>query len=847
MATRTIAVNQYADDGTTVEGSGGDVLTVNGGTITFRTDSRKPGTVNNTLGGNSVISSTLGGGIVIDATKTRWLKVSSSSGTLAVGSTITQGGVSGSFLGFWASLSARGSTTLSGAGFIKFREVTGGTFSAGALSGVTATSAGADVTGWLEIVADQLANFSVPRLGKFVTRGDWFYLDSITGVDGQVIQTPTQGSTTGYAPGVWIEKGVGSGEYEFYSAIYSTGFTSTNFGNDTRCKVVLMNTNGSVSIGNGSGVGYVPPVGCRVRIPNVILHQCTTAARQTNVIPSSTLATRPDFTTTSAGFIDLEFTYGDWYFNFSQPYYVKIKNSATHDGIVISECASPLIIDNGGSGTSAGLAGTGATITSCFAGGTIKDWVFSGYSNAITGGFLTMTYCSGQTITGCKSGCWMYARSSSKSYGYYLNQCSNIKLIDCQNLNSTNQITTCSNVEVKNYDYCDRYVGATNTTTGLYIWVITNSSSNVKIDGMTFGLNGTISDVHPYSGIVSFSVSTNLKFRNFGTRAAFLNGGASNQPAYIAVDGGNNVNVKLQRCYLQPTRTGAVLTQNASKNMLIEDVYGDWVDTQVQAANNLIVRGGGGTNTVAGQASVYGTHFGGSFQSDDDGRMWLALNEPSTETEQFCSYSFSPGSGFTAAGGLSLGAAGDYFTVEMQEYRLQTTGFKNLAPTITGTNTGNHLYEYQIDYGSGWSGWKTLSGPNLFAEPVVPNVGYKLKIRITCTVGVSSNLISYVRCDTTTTLEAQLNNLYPLDQNIVSFTGLPIGCDAFTLIAGTTTLLDSRDSLNTSTYTFTYSGAQVVDVGFVKPGYVPLYIRNLALTEADSTIPISLTQDRNFI
>ena len=847
MATRTITINQFADDGTTTEGSGGDVLTVNGGTITFRTDSRKPGTTNNTLGGNSIISSTLGGGIIFDATRTRWLPVSSSSGTSAIGTTISQGGVTGSFLGFWASLTSRGSTTLSGAGFIKFREVNGGSFTTGALTGCTATASGPDVTGWLEIVADQAANFSIPRLGKFVTRGDWFYLDNTTGVDGQTIQTPTQGSTTGYAPGIWIETGVGTGEYEFYSAIYSTGYTSTNFGNDARSKVVLMNTDGSIRVGNGAGVGYVPPAGCRTRIPNVIIRQCTTAARQTSAIPHATLATRPDFTTTSAGFIDIEFAYGDWYFGFSQPYYVKIKNSATQDGIVISECASPLDIDNGGSGTSAGLAGTGATITSCFSGGTIKDWVFSCYSNAVTGGFLSMYYCAGQTIIGCKSGCWTYARSVSKSFGYYINQCSNIKIIDSQNLNSTNYIITSTNVEVKNHDYCDRYVGSTNSTTGLYIWVINSSCTNVKIDGVTFGLGGTISDVHPYSGIVSFSASINIKLRNFGTRGNFLPGGTSNQPAYIAADGGNNVDVKIQRCYMQPTRTGAVLTQNASKNMLVEDVYGDWADAQVQAANNLIVRGGGGTNSITGQASVYGTHFGGSFQSDNDGRMWLALNEPSTETDQYCSYSFSPGSGFTAAGGVSLGTAGDYFTVEMQEYRLQTTGFKNLAPTITGTNTGNHLIEYQIDFGSGWSNWTLFSGPNLSAETIQPGVGYKLKIRITCTVGNAANLISYVRCDTTSTLEAQLNNLYPLDQNSVSFTGLPMGCDAFTLIAGTTTILNARDSLNTTTYTYTYSGPQVVDVGFVKLGYVPFYIRNLALTETDSSIPVSLTQDRNFI
>ena len=39
---------------------------------------------------------------------------------------------------------------------------------------------------------------------------------------------------------------------------------------------------------------------------------------------------------------------------------------------------------------------------------------------------------------------------------------------------------------------------------------------------------------------------------------------------------------------------------------------------------------------------------------------------------------------------------------------------------------------------------------------------------------------------------------------------------------------------------------RTVDVGFIKPGYVPLYIRNLALTTTDSSIPVALTADRNY-
>jgi hypothetical protein len=81
----------------------------------------------------------------------------------------------------------------------------------------------------------------------------------------------------------------------------------------------------------------------------------------------------------------------------------------------------------------------------------------------------------------------------------------------------------------------------------------------------------------------------------------------------------------------------------------------------------------------------------------------------------------------------------------------------------------------------------------------------------------------------------------------VTFTGLPTGCDAVVLTAGTTTILDSKDSMAGTTYSYTYSGTQSVDVGFIKPGYIPFYIRNLSPPTTDSSIPVSLTADRNYV
>jgi hypothetical protein len=80
----------------------------------------------------------------------------------------------------------------------------------------------------------------------------------------------------------------------------------------------------------------------------------------------------------------------------------------------------------------------------------------------------------------------------------------------------------------------------------------------------------------------------------------------------------------------------------------------------------------------------------------------------------------------------------------------------------------------------------------------------------------------------------------------VTFTGLPAGTDIVILTAGTTTILDQVDQHPSTSYAWGYSGTPTVDVGFLKPGYVPLYIRGLTLGTTDSSIPVAMTADRNY-
>ena len=81
----------------------------------------------------------------------------------------------------------------------------------------------------------------------------------------------------------------------------------------------------------------------------------------------------------------------------------------------------------------------------------------------------------------------------------------------------------------------------------------------------------------------------------------------------------------------------------------------------------------------------------------------------------------------------------------------------------------------------------------------------------------------------------------------VTFTGLPTGVDVVILQAGTNTVLLQVDEHPATSFSYGYEGTPTVDVGFIKPGLVPLYIRDLILSTTDSSIPVSLTADRNYL
>lgn len=865
----TITSNTFFDVAATAR-TAGETMTINGGILTVRTDTRwhvnSAVSMTGTLGAVT-ISSTLGGGYYIDGTAVRWLPYDGGAGNVPpVGTTIT-GGTSGStgyLLGVWASLTAAPTAVgaaMPAAGFIKFREVSAPFVDNDVLSGsITATANGVDVVGWIEVVHDQSVAITVPRIGEFQTRGAWFDLGTTTGAANQLVTLPTNGSTTTYTPGVWIAT-TGSpttdDDYEFWPAIPAALFITTNFGTDARSKFVCMETNGQIRIGhNGTGaVGNVPAASRAIRVPNVFLRHAATATRATNVLPSSTLGTRPDFVTTSAGYIDMENCLCDWYLQFQQPYYVKMHRVATFDTIDIQECATAFSIVDSGAGISQTMNNPPITLLSNRQGGTVSKFIGSRYANTNGGTCVSLTSCSNITLDRLKTGCSIqYSRGASATLT--ISGSDNITITNTEITCATILLSSSFNISANNIDYCDRWVANT-ITTSAYSIVATTLSSNCTFNNITVGKQGTISTVTPYAACFTANNSTDIRFRNFGTRSAMISaaGIGANTPVSIFSSGGNNQRIKVQRAYLTPTRTSAIVTINSDYGNEFYDVYGDFADTATIAGIDHKVKKLGGTTTTTGQTSVYGTHFYDVFTSDTTGHLVLACNETTAASNSYIT-KVAGNPLFTSSGSVILAAVNDEVIFEMDYYALGITALTNSAPLLSGTNVtyssgarwGNHDVYYQLDPGTGVYGgsWQNLTAANLSAETVSPSVGFRIKIRVVCATAATTNLITFIRILTTSTLAAQRDNLYPLDLTTLTLTGLVSGSDIVVLDAGTETERVNVNSNSGTTYPFIYSTTGNVDIGVFKTGYVPFYIRNYPLTTQVASLPVAQIVDRNY-
>ena len=833
--------------------AGGDTYDTNGWKLTVDQDSRVGlnQSTSATLG-SITINAAKGGEVHIDGTSIWLIPYTGGSGNVPAWNTVISNGTgSGKLIGVHSALTAASTATgaaMPASGYLRVKQKTGA-FQAGALTGITATASNTGTTGWLEIVGNEAATVNANRLGTFRVTGAWFQIGTTSGASNQTMQIPNNGLLR-YCAGVFIEKNAGQKDYEFYP---NAGTTTTTGTEATRGKVVWIDNTGLVRIGNSGAAtnGYTPASGLAVVVPNIFFENCTTAARTANVIPNATIATRYDFTCTGGGVLEIDKCNMAWYLSASQAYSVNVSNSGFVDGILLSEVAAPMTFSRVGVGNkpTTALLMSPLTMTYCFAGGTFTDCVWARVSMAASGAHTnTLTDIAGFTFVRNTIRA-NTIRGNSTTYSINATRAQNCTWTDPVIIQGAMAFTTCTNITVTGTVYCEAVSGTTVTTYAGYVWIATSNTLNCVFSGLTMPVTNT----QPYTALLLVSVaSANIKLRNIGTRAAPVTLGSTNACGLIYTMATAAQDVKVQRVYCSNTRTGIMTGDNSCTRITEENVFGDYADAvDVMACLNMKRKGMGGTGALTAQTSVYGTHWRDGFTSTTVGRIAILMNEPTADTA--AQVALANGANFTSAGGLYMPAIGRSATFEMPEYILGHTSFQSAALVMAGGTATNYTYEYAIDKNDG-NGFSAMTSSAYTATTlgtalsgitgIDASKGFKLKLKITTgTTNTTAITSVYVLTNSSTTAQGYQ---YPLDINTVTFTGLPTGCDAVTLTAGTTTILDSKDSMAGTSYSYTYSGAQTIDVGFLKPGYVPYYIRNLALATSDSSIPVTLTPDRNY-
>lgn len=744
---------------------------------------------------------------------------------------ISQSGQTGSgkLIGVHASLTAASTATgaaMPASGYLRVKQKTG-SYAAGALTGLTADASDAGRIGWLEIVGDEGATINANRLGSANILGDWYEIGTTSGSSNQTLQIPNNGLLR-YVAGVFIEKTVGGGDFEFYP---NNGVNTTTGTEATRGKVVWIDNTGLVRIGNSGAAtnGYTPVSGLRVVVGNVFLENCTTAARTANVIPNATIASRYDFTCTGGGVVTMDKVNSAWYGSFSQAFSVTLSNSGFVDGVLFSEIASYMTITKVGVGNkpTTALLMSPLTMSLCFAGGLFTDCVWQRATMAASGAHTnTLTDLSGFTFVRdtIRAG---VIRGNATTYSVNATRLAYCIWTTPTVIQGAMVFTTCKAIEVTDTTYCESVSATTITTYAGSVWAVASNTVNALFSGLTLPVTNT----HPYTALLQINAAgcSGIKLRNIASRASPLTMGSANACGlvYALAAGAAASNVKVQRVYVSSTRTGVMTGDNSSTGITEEHVFGDYADAvDVLACLNHVRKAMGGTGALTAQTAVYGTHWRDGFTSTTAGRIALLMNEATALTA--AQVTLSGGAAFTSAGGLYMPVIGQQAIFETPEYIQGHTAFANSALVMAGGTATNYTYQYQIDLndGNGWSAWSADKTPislgtALNGHTLNAQLGFRLRLKITTSTTNSTAITSvYMTTDSTTTAQ---DYTYPLDVATVSVVGMVSGSrmKAYKVSDGTV-LANKAESGGAASFTTDYFGAVVIEVR--KSSGAPYYI-----------------------
>lgn len=826
MANQTVTTTVNYDSASISGLLDGETITINGGSVTIDSDVRWNQQA--AVFGSITVSAPLGGSLLLDGRNCWELYFTASTGNVPTQAALNSNGVvggtsgaTGELLRVWATGSLTPSTAggaMPATGWIKLRSKTG-TFQAGEIvtlpGGATITLQNAGKRSWLHIVGRESSTFTFGKSATFWARGDYYELGTTTGLNNQTLQFPV----LDFCPAIQIETSAGSGVYEWYNNAGERWGTATQMvATDLRGKMFGQNlTTGVITLAQTTGAtcGFLPPAGCKIRIPNLILSQSNNTNWALNTAPTSSSSRYLISTTRNANY-EFDKVLNNW---FLQPQNF-INGSITNSCWAVSHQPS--------------FAQGTVTVDNC-ANGIYPGQVYTGFSS---------TQISGATITNCKFVCnnhntavaindsnnvtfsnnWLAVFGGAGSQDRTttavtadINRCSNWTVNNHVSIGgrfNLGQAGGCSNFTIQNFRFADRLFLDSQTGTWANIAAINiiNGSSYIRVNGYSALNNNPL--WHPTNPIVSASGSvSNVIVENIGTVASPIDFGNT---ATVFFNVSNAINCYLRRCYASNTRSGAGLVSAFSNyNIQMDNVGCDYADTSLQlTGNDSWIRGVKATASVSAVSGIRGSHWMDNYLSATTGRIYAVANEPTVLSAPQCSFSFGAGSQFTGESSATMVNIGDWIEFTTPYFIKGHTSFQNVAPTITGTNTTNFTYTFQYDVGSGWNGtYLTLNATNLTAIGTISTTtGIKLRIRATVATANVSNNISFIRLDTNTDAVSQ-ETLYALAQDgfgVVS--NIVAGSRVQIFNQTTNTEIDNVIS-STSTYQLRYTVNSQISIG----------------------------------
>lgn len=528
--------------GVTTARTGGDVFNLNGKTLTIDQDTRYGfGATTSTSLGSIVVSPTLGGTLNIDARYVRLVPVTTGPGSanIVLGQQLVCGSATGKVIGVYTSINQPPSVDPNVNGWVKITEwnsvpfPTSGSYTQ--VGGAVVTISGPDIPGWIELVGVESQSITANRLGTVNMLGTWFSLGSTSGIRTTTYQLPTNGSAIDLA-GVWLETAVGQDSYEFWPcAAQITALAASISPSDFRGKVCwITRTTGLLRFGhdgtNSTG-GVLPESGRKIRIPNIITANCTSALPTSNAVPNATLGTRYDFTTTGGGVLNFDTVNLAWYPSITQAYSSTWNNVSICDQLYIQENATNLTLNE----VHVAPAPTSAVQQALFlsllpAGITLNNSQFTRLTAAAAGNY-TATVSDGNYFRANNVKCKHLTYQGNAGTGSWSFTRFNDIEFQAGCIMQRALFTTCNTLNIYSPIVYDHPATNTPATTGRSgIDLVT--CQNYKISGWD---NGGLLNCQPYANLVVVQQQcSNGVVENFGTYANPLSLGGNETTATYA-------------------------------------------------------------------------------------------------------------------------------------------------------------------------------------------------------------------------------------------------------------------------------------------------------------------------